>query len=324
MSTRAERRSLSAPLLITDIVLLAVVTGVALSPLADAYAGTRWAVAGLLGLVVAAVATLLARALRWGPLLSGLLIAVLYLLVGPAAAAPTDAIAGVLPSVDAELTLVTGIVESWRSALTMPVPLGFTRGELIVPFAIALIGGAVATTFLWRSRWPAVAALPVITMFAAAAAFGIREDSFPVLRAGLLAVLLLAWTRWRSVRNVRSSWIRRTTLGVAVASIAGVAGWGASTWAATDRREVLRDHIVPPLAQLDFKSPLSRYRDYYKNHKGDVLFTFEGLPAGNPLVRLVATFQTMPSNESIAASRTSGFPAGRPSNVNSTSPLWFL
>lgn len=281
-----ERTVLPLPLLAGDAVLLGLVTAIALSPLAEAYAGSRWVVAAVLGIAVAAAATLLARALRFGPLLTGLLLAVLYLLVGPAAAAPDKALLGVLPSLDAERLLVTGIVESWRSALTLPVPLGGTRGELVVPFAIALVGGMAATTLLWRSRWPSAAGLAVVAMFAAAAAFGIREDGFPVLRAATLVVLLLAWIRWRALRAVRTSWLRRTALGVAVAAVAGVAGWGAAAVAGTDRREVLRDHVVPPMAALDFKSPLARYRDYYKNHKADVLFTLTGLPAGEPLVRL--------------------------------------
>ena len=286
-----ERPPLSPMLLITDAVMLSAVSAIALSPLAEAYAGDRWVIAAVLGIVVAAGTTLLARALRWGPFLTGLLVAVGYLLVGPAAAAPYDAISGVLPSLDAERILVTGIVESWRSALTLPVPLGGTRGELIVPFVIALVGGVGATTLLWRSRWPSAAALMVVVMFVASAAFGIREDALPLVRAAVLVVLLMAWIRWRALRSVRSSWIRRITLGVAVASVAGLAGWGATTVAASDQREVLRDHVVPPLRQLDFKSPLARYRDYYKNHKGDVLFTIEGLPGGEPLVRL-ATMDT--------------------------------
>lgn len=274
-------------LVAVDLLPLCLVTVLALSPLDAAFADRRWLVVGLVGLLIAAGTTLLARALRWGPLLTLLTLAVGYLLIGPAAAAPQQAVAGFLPGLDAIRLLVTGVVESWRSVLTLPVPLGSTRGELVVPLLVSVIGGAVATTMLWRSRWAGGAAVAVLGMFVVSAAFGVQGDDLPIVRALLLGVVLLAWLRWRALRSVRTSWIRRVALGTAVAGLAGVAAWGCASLA-DPHREVMRDYVVPPMAELALKSPLARYRDYYKNHKTDVLFTFTGLPAGEPLVRLAS------------------------------------
>lgn len=271
-----------------DGLLLLASSAVALWPLADVYDGARWAVAGLAGLALSAGVTLLARRLRWGPLLTVLAAAIGYLLVGPAAAAPRDAAAGVLPTLTAERALVTGIVESWRSVLTLPAPLGETRGELVVPFVIALIGGLISTTLLWRTRFAGTTWLPVAAIFVAAAAFGTRDATLPLARGLLLAVLLLVWLRWRALRVSPASWARRATLGAVVLALTAPAAWAVASMATPQNREVLRDHVDPPLAQLEFKSPLARYRAYYKEHKADVLFTFENLPAGEPLVRLAA------------------------------------
>lgn len=274
-------------LMLVDAVLLAAVGAVALLPLAPVYAGQRWAVAAATGFVLGVGITLLARALRCGALLTGLMVALGYLLVGPAAAASYQAVGGLLPSLDSLRTVATGVVTSWRSSLTMPIPLDGTRGELVIPFVLALTGSVLATAFLWRTRMPALAAAPVVIVFVVAAAFGTRTGGFPLLRGLLLAGLLLVWMRWRALRTVRTSWPRRVGLGLALLTVAGVAGWGLTAAVAGDGpREVLRDHVEPPLRRLEFKSPLAGYRDFYKNHKDEVLFTFSERPAGNPPVRL--------------------------------------
>ncbi len=272
-----------------DATLLALASAVALLPFGDAWSGSRWALAAALGVLAGAGLVVLAARLRWGLLLTALLLALGYLLLGPLAAAPDQALAGVLPSVDAERTLVTGVIESWRTVLTLPGPLGTERGELVVPFLTALVGAALAAAFLWRSRWPSASALVVVAMYAVAAAFGTREADLPLARGALLLVVLLVWTRWRALRHLSTSWLRRGVLGAVLLGVAGGIGWAATAVVPdTGTREVLRDHVEPPLARLDFKSPLAAYRSYYKDHKTDVLFTFEGLPAGDTCVRLAS------------------------------------
>lgn len=276
----------SIRLRLVDAACLALAMAVAVSPLADVWAGRTWLLTVAIGLVLGIGVTLLAQRLRFGPVLTMLVLAAGYLVVGPAAAAPTQTIARVIPTLDGERTVVVGLVESWRSVITLPVPLGVDRGELVVPFVIALVGGVLATTFLWRTRYAGMAHLTVGACFLAAAAFGTHDASVPLLRGLLLVVVLVLWNRWRALRTVRTSWVRRIGMGTAVVSVAGLAGWGLASAATGPERQVLRDHVEPPLAELDLKSPLARYRHYYKAHKSDVLFSFDQVPAGDPLVRL--------------------------------------
>lgn len=286
---RAPESLPSLRLRVIDVVCLTVAMGAALSPFADAWADRTWMVSVVVGLVLGIAVTLVGVRLRLGPLLTLLLLAAGYLLVGPAAAAPEQALVRVLPSLDAERLVVVGLVESWRAVLTLPVPLGVARGELVVPFAIALLGAVLATTFLWRTRrLTGLAPLTVAACFVAAAAFGTDDASLPLLRALLLVVLLLVWFRWRSLRTLRSTWSRRVAWGTAVVSLAGLAAWGGAAAVTGDDRQVLRDHVEPPLAQLDLKSPLARYREYYKAHETDVLFTFDNLPAGSVRIRMAS------------------------------------
>lgn len=271
-----------------DVTALFAVSIVALWPLGDAFAGHRWLLAALAGTGLAVGATLLARARRWGPILTVLTAALGFLVVGPAAAAPHQAWGSVLPTWPAERVLVSGIVESWRLVLTLPVPLGYSRGELVVPFAVAVVGGLISATLVLRTRFVGLVVLPVLATFLVAAAFGTREATYPLGRGLLLAVLVLAWLQWRTVASNRTSWVRRAVLGGVVVGLTGSAAWSITALAAGDSRDVLRDHVDPPLAQLDLQSPLAKYRDYYKSHKTDVLFTFEDLPPGKPLVRLAS------------------------------------
>lgn len=296
-----------------DSACLALAMAVALSPFADVWVDRTWMITVALGLAVAIGVTVLAQRLRLGPLMTVLLLAVGYLVVGPAAAAPTQTIAGILPTLDAERTIIVGLVESWRSVITLPVPLGVTRGELVVPFVVALVGGVLATTFLWRTRFPGLASLAVAACFVTAAAFGAHDASLPLVRGLVLVVALVLWNRWRSLRHVRTSWTRRVGMGTVVVVLAGLGGWGLAAAATGPERQVLRDHVEPPLAELDLKSPLSRYRYYYKAHKSDVLFTFDNVPAGEPLVRLASmdTFDGLVWNVS-TEDVTTGSSAYRP------------
>ena len=244
--------------------------------------------AAAVGLALAVGVTLLGRSRRWGPLLTFLAAVVGYLILAPAAAAPVQAAASVVPTLGSERVVLIGLVESWRSVLTLPLPLGEGRGELVVPLVIALIGGLIASTLLWRSRSPGLTWLPVVAMFVAAASFGGRETNLPVLRGLLLTGVLLAWLRWRTLRVSRASWVRRSILGGLVLACTASSAWAATALVQPATRQVLRDHVDPPLSELAFKSPLARYRDYYTHHKSDVLFRFDDLPAGKPLVRLAS------------------------------------
>lgn len=276
----SESEPVTVRLVLSDAIAVVVLSAVALSPLADAYGGSRWLVAALGGLAIGIGATLLARRLKWGPLLTTLLVLVTYCLVGPALAAPNRAFGGVLPSPGAERDLLTGTVDGWRNALTLVVPLGTDYQVLVVPLLIALVGSLFAATFLWRSRWPSIAGFGVVGMFVAAATFGTRVTDVPVARGLVLVIALLVWIRWRALRSVRTSWPRRVALTASVVVFASLAGWALNGATAGDQtRQVLRDHVDPPLEQLDFKSPLSKYRNYYTAQENDQLFSIDGLPA---------------------------------------------
>ena len=272
--------SLTTRLVILDVLMITLLSILALSPLAAVFAGPRWVLAAAGGLVIGVGVTLVARKLNWGPWLTAIMFVLTYILFGPALAVPGSTIAGVVPTLDGVRDILYGSVEAWRNALTLQPLLTGEYQVFVVPLLVAAFGALFTGTFLWRSKWPSLAGLGIFAMFIAAASFGANVTEFSLARGLILVTVLVVWTRWRAMRHFRASWPRRIAMTTAVVLAAGVVGVGVSVAVSPGNRLVLRDHVDPPMKRLDFKSPLSKYRTYYKDHDKKVMFTVEGLPEG--------------------------------------------
>ena len=273
-----------ARLVALDVVLIALLGLLAMSPLADAYGGTRWLIAAGGGLALGGTVALVSSRLRLGPWNTALAAVFGYLLLGSALAAPEQAAAGVLPTPDALRTLLEGIVTAWRNSVTMFAPLGAGGNVLVVPYVIGLLSGLLPGLLLWRSRLPGGAALVLLCAFVVSAAFGDRLTELAPARGLALAIGLLVWTRWRAMRDVCTSWPRRLVLSVLTLSLAGGGALGMTALTSGGVRDVLRDHVNPPFDPLDYPSPLSRYRAFYDEDKGlghKTMFTSTGLAKGD-------------------------------------------
>lgn len=255
----------------------------------------RYLVAGIggivLGLLLAGASTLR----RWGPWTTAGATAGTYLVLGSALAAPVEAAAGVLPTLDSLRVLVSGVVFAWKDLLTVAAPVGSAGGMLVVPFLLGLLSALAAGLLSWRVRGPYWLALPVLVLFAAGIAFGTPDAPFPVWRAlilggGLLA--LLSYRRAAQARDgsrtaaldsvpARAARLRRTAYGAAVLAGAAAVSLALSPLLGADaERKVLRDVVEPPVELFDFPSPLTDFRRYVKDNADSTLFTVEGLPQG--------------------------------------------
>ena len=273
-----------ARLVALDVVLIALLGVLAMSPLAAAYGGTRWLIAAGGGLALGVTVALVSSRLRLGPWNTALAAVFGYLLLGSALAAPEQAAAGVLPTPDALRTLLEGIVTAWRDSVTMFAPLGAGGNVLVVPYVIGLLSGLLTGLLLWRSRVPGGAALVLLCAFVVSAAFGDRLTELAPARGLALAIGLLVWTRWRAMRDVRTSWSRRLVLSALTLSLAGGGAFGMTALTSGGVRDVLRDHVEPPFDPLAYPSPLSRYRAFYDEDKGlgrKTMFTSTGLAKGD-------------------------------------------
>lgn len=275
-----NNNSVTKRLIILDVVMISLLSALALSPLAAVFDGSRWIIAAAGGAAIALAVTLLARSLRWGAWLTAITFVLAYIVFGPALAIPGGTIGGVIPTLDGLRDVLVGSIEAWRNALTLQPLLTGDYQVFVVPLLIAAFGVLFAATFLWRSKWPTLAGLGIFAMFIASASFGARVTDFSLSRGLILAVGLVVWTRWRAMRHLRASWPRRIAMTSAVVLVAGLVGAGVSVAVGPRDRQVLRDYVDPPMQRLDFKSPLSKFRTYYKDHDKDELFTIDGLPEG--------------------------------------------
>ncbi|WP_225752952.1 transglutaminase-like domain-containing protein [Actinotalea sp. Marseille-Q4924] len=262
-----------------DAGVLAVAQVLVLLPLVPVY-GWRAALPAVLGGVAAGTAlAVVAAARRWSGPVTAALAVVGYLLVGPALAAPTTTLWGVLPTPAGALLLLRGAITVWREVLTLDPSLGGSGNLLAAPFLLAYGGTVVGVTLARRLDARAgagAAAVPLVTLLVALL-LGTKEAVQPVLAGTALALVLLSWVAWR-----RGSLAPRRVVSAAVLVAVAVAGGAVvGPVVGQDRpRFVLRDEIVPPFDPRDQASPLSSFRRFVKDWRETELVTVRGLPEG--------------------------------------------
>lgn len=286
-----KRRSF--PRILVDTLVVGILLVVALSGFRVVFEGWGFLVPGFGGLVLGlSVGVLGARfTWRWWGLAGAS--AVGYLVVGGVLAFPSLAVGGVTPTLESIGSAATGLVASWKELLTVEVPTEGYGSVYVVPLVIGLVGGCLAVSFATRLRHPVWALAPICGTLLAAILFGSYQSKDPVIQAALLAFGSITWLGWRRL-EARSTLVkvvdsegstvppyvgRHSLLGLAVliGSIAAGAVVGGAV-APQGQREVLRDHVTPPLDVHQYPSPLQSYRAYVRDHADDVLFTVTGLP----------------------------------------------
>jgi hypothetical protein len=275
-------------LALMDAVVVVGLSVLAASPLVDVFVGPRWVMALVGGLIVGFAVAGVAARLHLGPWLQTLLLAVTYLVVGSALAVPQWSVGGIVPTATSLRALIVDFVHVWRDSLTAASPLPTDGSMLLLPLILGVLTATATASFLWRSRWPQLAALVVVVLFCLAAAFG-DSGAHAVLGRGLgLCVACVTWVRFRAMRAVRANWVRRVVMASAVIVAASTAG-SVAALIPHGNRDVLRDHVVPPLAVEEFSSPLSAYRAFTAENGGygkRELFKVSPQPRYGQLLRL--------------------------------------
>ncbi len=208
--------------------------------------------------------------------------AVLYVLFGAAAAVPSSAVGGVLPSLESVRLLALGVVTSWKQMLTVAVPVG-NSGALLVPaYLCALLCATVGCLIVARARHALVALVAPVAMAAAAASLGTDLAGHPALVGTGLAVVALAWAAWWRRRAGLPGLDVRRPIALALVLIPALAGGlllGPGLMA-DNQRLTARATVDPPFDPQTLPSPLSAFRSYVKADRDTVLFSVAGLPEG--------------------------------------------
>lgn len=233
------------------------------------YGGSRYLVAGVVGLLLGAGVSL------WGArrgrsaatvALAGI---VTFFLFGSVVALPNAEFGGLLPTPANLVDLVDGAVQGWKRLITMQPPVGAGWNLLVVPYLCGLVCALVGVSVALRSRRPMWAVLPPCALLVLSILLGTEEPASKLLQGGIFAVVLVAW--WSHVHRERRRVDVGTTSGgrwwsaLAVLLVAGVVAMllgPVTPGAESHKRFVLRDETDPPFDPADHPSPLNGYRRF--------------------------------------------------------------
>ncbi len=232
---------------------------------------------------------------RWSTLTVAAGTTVAYFVLGGVVAFPETEVAGAVPTLATLRELAIGAVSSWKALLTTDVPASPSGVILLVPAIAGLLAGVIASSIALRARRPGWAIVGPAALLVVSIAFGSYLAVAPAAQAALFAGVSLAWLAWRRATQARVSAgglasesaaptvraRRRAVSGALVLALAIAGGaMGATVFGAGGQRDVIRDHVTPPLDLHNYPSPLQSYRGYVRDFKDQALFTVDGLPEG--------------------------------------------
>lgn len=276
-----ETSSLGPLRAIFEVLVVALCAGIACFPMLPAYGSPAALNAVVIGVLGGILPVLLGAFLRWPlPVILVLTFAV-YVVVGGAVAFGDSLIAGFVPSRYSISESLTGIVTSWKEALTLEPPLGQSDGVLLFPFLVSFLAAFVVSgVTVWRRSWfSSILAMGVVGIaLVVAVLWGTQETVYGSFLAIGLFIVLTVWASWRMAiwRPQRPFRMIGFLVAVVVASVA------LTPLVESDNpRFVLRSIVVPPFDPRDQVSPLSQYRMFVKDYAETPLITVDGLPEGS-------------------------------------------
>ena len=299
----------SAASVAVDVALVWIMTAVAAAAFWPVYRDVRYLAVVVGALIAGTIVALLGARFRWPSFVVLLVAFGVFVAIGVPLAVPGRAIAGVLPSWQGILDLLSGVAYGWKQLLTVTLPVGDYQA-LLVPALLLLFAATLASvTIAARARFPEAAVIPPVVAFLIAIAFGPDEAPWPVpLALGMLVTVLvfLVWHRWRRRRAAIRALARATpdadgrpletaggaALGVRtvvagglILGVAAAASIGATNFVpVTGDREVLRTAVDQPFDPRDYPSPLAGFRRYLRDDRVDeVMLRVAGLPDGSRL-----------------------------------------
>lgn len=260
--------------------LLALAVLLSLVPLWPVYQDPAFFIALAGGAVLGALIAVFSARGSWSVLRTALTAVAAYLIFGVPLAVPNEAFLGFLPSLQGELSLLTGVVLSWKQLVTVMPPVGAYEALLVPVFLLSLLGVLLAVVLSLRlnrtkGRAGFAALVPVITLGIAIWLGPSRSFASVLITVGVF-VLIVLWFAFSRVGIARAGF---RAMGILVLSAMVAAAVVVVT--PITNRTVWRTEIEQPFVLQDDTSPLSEYRSYVAgDYTNSDLLTVTGLSAG--------------------------------------------
>ena len=280
---------------LVDAGFTTVLVGLALIGFRTTFFGLGWFWVGLAGLVIGLVITHVTATFRLPGILTGVAVALAYLLLAGPIATREDLVLGFLPSGSTFAGVAHMAVPGWKELLTALPPVDAEGPYLALPFLFAMVGASL--TYGVARRWPgAVTALVTpVALLVTSLLLGTLTAAAVALQGAAFGLVAIGWAALRSNRNrpALQNGAARTTRAVTTAALLAVATVGGFfvgphlPGADAAGRTVLRTGLTPPYDVTAFPSPLAGFRQYTEPNPsklfGKTLLTVQGLPAGTPV-----------------------------------------
>jgi len=318
---------------LVDLGVVAVLVVLAAIGLGPAWGGIGPVLAVVGGLVLGLGLAWLAAVRRWGVLTTSAVVVAAYLVLGGAFALPHTTVAGAVPTLVTLRGLLLGTVTVWKDWVTAGVPLSAYPDLAVAPFLAVLLATVVAASLALRSRRGVMALVPVAVLFILVVAGSTTQEALPLVQGLGTVVLALGWGAWRARRadsagpsvdpeqDAQRAALRQRRVRGTAALLGGTALLTALLTPVLQpdgQRVVVRDLVLPPLELHDFTSPLAGFRSFAKDRADEVLFTVEGLPAGERL--RLATLDAYTGTVMDVAGGTAGGDSGSFRRAGATLP----
>jgi hypothetical protein len=250
--------------------------------------------------------------------LSSAIVAVLtvaaFLAFGVALAVPGEALAGVFPSWQGMLDLLSGAALGWKQLVTIVTPVGAYQALLVPAFLLILLCCVVCLTIALRAPRGEWSLLVPVGLFIAGIVLGPAHVDAPAVAALALLGTLLFWLAWfrrsrgreaigalrggtsgrasgepggltgratgrRDVGDPRRSGGLAAFSASVVIVLAAAAGAGAAALVPpAAQREVARSAFVQPFNPRDYPSPLAGFRSWLEPAQAErPMLTVRGL-----------------------------------------------
>ena len=271
--------------------MLLVLSGLSFLGLSQTFAGHRYLVVAMVGVIVGGLIAYGAHLLRQ-PVIVLIAVGVLtFFVLGGALTVRDDPGGSSLPTGSTLHLLAHEAVSGWKDLLTTLPPVDGAGPLLVLPYLMGLFVGLCGVALATRTRSAAGPAIAPFLALIAVILIGTENVKLLSLRSVTFLVLSLVWVSVRASRNrpvVQSGSGRVMRLGLAVGAlvVAALAAVGLGPnlpGSSSHARLLLRNYVSPPFNVGNYPSTLAEYQKYVQcdpnlqiRGPGNALFTVGG------------------------------------------------